>query len=171
MAIDRAHIRLVDGNWTFIKSFDGPNGFTRTEDDRRVDISKAPIGYQVGNDKLVAATFTQTDNSTPSAETTTEDTGWVVNATSATRSVTKRDKTAQEIAGERQAALAELDVARRDLQYATFVHTKEITSVMFALARQITPTLTLSQFAAQWENNKNLITMDQFKTYLGRNQS
>ena len=69
MATDRAHIRLVDSVWTFIRAFDGADGFTRVEDGRRVDVSKAPIGYQVGNDKLVAASEPVVDNSTPGAET------------------------------------------------------------------------------------------------------
>jgi len=95
----------------------------------------------------------------------------VVEANRVLRTTTIRDKTVQEITDERDAALAELDTQRRDLQSTVNLHVKEATAIMFMLAKQITPSLTLGQFATYWDDNKDAVTLNQFKTYLQRNQS
>lgn len=94
---DRAHIRIGSPP-LIIGKFDGPNGFSRLEDGRRVDISQAPIGYQIENDKLVAYTLTTNDTST-GPDIVRTDTGDVIapDNSEVTRTITIRDMTAQEI--------------------------------------------------------------------------
>ena len=94
---DRAHIRL--GTPTkFINKFVGPSGFSRLEDNRRINISNAPVPFTLGNDKLVPYTLVTNDTST-GPDTVRTDTGDVVDPddNGVTRTITIRDMTAQEI--------------------------------------------------------------------------
>lgn len=160
----RAHIRSGE----IIRRYSGERGWFQLENGDSV--SPPVIGYENGNDKIVAVETATVDNSTPGAETVSTG-ATTVEANRVLITTTIRDKTIQEITAERDAALAELDTQRRDLQMAVNLHVKEATAIMFMLAKQITPSLTLQQFANYWDNNKNAITLEQFKTYLRRNQS
>jgi hypothetical protein len=92
-----AHIRI--GTPTqIIKVFGNKTGFSRLEDGRRMDISQAPIGYQIGDDKLVAYTLVENDTST-GPDTVRTDTGDVVDPddNGVTRTITIRDMTQAEL--------------------------------------------------------------------------
>ena len=151
-----------------IRKFSSSKGWFTLEGGGKV--SPPVVGYVNGNDKIVPVETVTVDNSTPASE-TVSDTVVVVEANRVLRTTTIRDKTVQEITDERDAALAELDTQRRDLQSTVNLHVKEATAIMFMLAKQITPSLTLGQFATYWDDNKDAVTLNQFKTYLQRNQS
>lgn len=167
---DRAHIRLVDTAWTFQRAFNGTtnaNGdalFFRAEDGRKVDLTLAPIGYQVGNDKLVAATET-VNNTTAGGEPVTENTPWTVevDGSACSRTITIRDKTALEISDEKDAILANLDIASRNELYALAIVVKGALSLMYQTTGNYN---NLTQFKNAFEANEDTITNAQFKTFL-----
>jgi len=171
---DRAHIRLVNSVWTFQRGFDGANGSFRGEDGRMTDVAKAPIGYQIGNDKLVTATET-VDDTTAGGEPITERPGWTVevDGSACSRTITIRDKTAQEISDEKDAVLVDLDVASRTELYALAVIVKGGLALMLDMineerANRQPPQnpINLSQFTNAFEAAESNITMNQFKNYL-----
>ena len=171
---DRAHIRLIDSVWTFQKAFNSATGFFRIVDGRRVDLSKAPIGYEVGNDRLVAAVETLDDTSTGS-ETITERPEWTVAAdgSGCSRTVTIRDKTAQEISDEKDAIIDYLTSENRDLIVALGLFVKDLTAQQFSIINLVRTnngqgTITLAQYESSINSqaNKDLITNQQFKNQI-----
>lgn len=169
---DRAHIRLIDGTWTFQRAFDGANGFFRTQDGRRVDVAQAPLGYEIGNDRLVAAVETLVDTSTGS-EVVTDIPAWTVAlaGTGCTRTVTTRDKTLQEVSDEKDAILARLDIASRDELYALAIVVKGALALMLEMinverGNHGQGPINLATFVTQFELHENDITVSQFKNYL-----
>lgn len=102
--MDRAHIR----NGQIIKMFGGPSGYLVNEDGRRTDVSKIDIGWQLGNDRLVAVVEETQDTST-GADIVRTDTGYQIEADRVYRLITIRDMTAQEIADRVEQEIAEND--------------------------------------------------------------
>lgn len=166
---DRAQIR----SGAVIRRFSQEKGWFTLENGDRA--SPPVLGYENGNDKIVPVETATVDNSTPSAETVSS-TVETVEANRVLRTTTIRDKTVQEITDERDAALAELDTQRRDLQYAVNIHVKEMTAVLFSAVNTLRvadgdAVLTIPQFKTFWDNNSDAITLTQFKTYLQEKQS
>ncbi len=177
---DRAHIRLMGSVWAFQQAFDGTTDSRgksrsfRTEDDRKVLLTQAPIGYQVGNDKLVAATDTLNDVSAGSD--VIIDVGnpeWVVeiDGSSCSRTRTLRDKTAQEIDDEKDALLQHFDVASRDEFYALAIVVKGALALMLEMinverGNHGQGAINLSTFVSQFELHEDDITVSQFRAYL-----
>ena len=122
---DRAHIR-VGTPTRLLNKFVGPSGFSRLEDGRRVNISQAPIPFQIENDKLVPYTLVTNDTST-GPDTVRTDTGDVIapDDSEVTRTITIRDMTQAELDAqaetEIQRASDDMDNRRELIALATAI--------------------------------------------------